>query len=126
MLADLDVIVWTYGRDQARDVRSIGASLKERLRESSAVVVLVSQFTLASGASQWVELAYADAFGLPTFILLHHVTFQQLKKAGKAVPSLVVEGQCTPAVDWQSLHNGLRRYCEKHARLERGAQQHEQ
>lgn len=72
MLADLDVVVWTYGRDQARDVRSIGASLKERLRESSAVVVLVSQFTLASGASQWVELAYADAFGLPTFILLHH------------------------------------------------------
>jgi hypothetical protein len=69
--------------------------------------MLVSQFTLESGATQWMELAYADAFDVPTFVLMHHITFADLKsKSG--VPPLVLEGQCTPAIDWRSLENDVR------------------
>jgi len=106
-LVDLDVRVWSYKRDQARDERSIGVSIRERVRESVAVIMLVSQFTIASGAAQWMELAYADAFGVPTFVLMHHITFEDLKtKSG--VPPLVLEGQCTPAIDWRLMEPDLR------------------
>ncbi|MBV9158531.1 MAG: toll/interleukin-1 receptor domain-containing protein [Acidobacteriaceae bacterium] len=114
LLKDLHVSVWTYGRDQARDERSISNSLRDRIKRSSAAIILLSQFTLESGGTQWIELAYADAFGVPIFILLHHLTFDELRRADRGVPSLVLEGQCTPAADWKSLENGLRR-CLKSA-----------
>ena len=60
-----------------------------------------------------MELAYADAFGIPAFILLHHLTFDELKRAEPGVPPLVLEGQCTLAVDWRSLEDGLRSCCVK-------------
>lgn len=69
--------------------------------------MLVSQFTLESGASQWMELAYADAFDVPTYVLLHHITFEDLKRTS-GVPPLILEGQCTPAIDWRSLDDDLR------------------
>jgi len=86
-----------------RTKRSIGASLRERIRGCAAVVVLLSPFTLESGATQWMELAYADAFGIPTFVLLHHLTVDQLRRAEKGVPPLVLERNCTPAIDWRLL-----------------------
>ncbi len=42
-----------------------------------------------------MELAYADAFGIPTFVLLHHLTVDQLRRAEKVVPPLVLERNCT-------------------------------
>ena len=103
LLHDVGVRVWAFGRDQARDQRSVGTSLKQRVRESAAVIILLSRFTLEGGATQWMELAYADAFEIPAFILLHHLTFDELKRAEPGAPPLVLEGQCTLAVDWRSL-----------------------
>jgi len=111
LLNDLKVRVWTYKRDQAGDERNIGRGLRERIRESSAVIMLISQFTLASGATQWMELACADAFDVPTFVLLHHVTFDTIKHSEKGVPPLLLQRQCTLAVDWQQLEPDLRRCC---------------
>lgn len=116
LLHDVGARVWRFGRDQAPDEKSIGASLRERIRGCAAVVVLLSPFTLESGATQWMELAYADAFGIPTFVLLHHLTVDQLRRAEKGVPPLVLERNCTLAIDWRLLENGLRRCCEDDAR----------
>lgn len=109
LLQDLHERVWTYGRDQARDERSISTSLRDRIKNSCAAIVLLSRFTLEAGATQWMEIAYADAFGIPTFILLHHLTFEELKRADRGVPPLILEGQCTPAAEWRSLENDLRK-----------------
>ncbi|SPF55102.1 hypothetical protein SBA4_6910009 [Candidatus Sulfopaludibacter sp. SbA4] len=113
LLQDTGVRVWAFGRDQAGDQRSVGKSLKERVRESAVVILLLSRFTLEAGANQWMELAYADAFDIPTFILLHHLTFDELKRAEPGAPSLVLEGQCTVASEWHSLETGLRECCLK-------------
>src|SRR5689334_21808428 len=69
MLADINVTVWTYERDQRLDDRNIGKSLKDRVRESKATIFLVSPSTVNAGAAQWMELAYADAYNIPTFII---------------------------------------------------------
>jgi TIR domain len=70
ILASEGVVVWTFQRDQKRSEKAIAKSLKDRVRESSAVVFLVSPETLESGSTQWMELAYADAFDVETFICL--------------------------------------------------------
>jgi hypothetical protein len=111
-LVGLDVSVWTYERDQGSSERDVARSLREHVRESSAAIVLLSAFTLASGATQWMELAYADAFQIPTFILLHHLTYDDLKRSERDVPPLVLQGQCTQARDWRSLDQELRQACE--------------
>jgi hypothetical protein len=111
VLADLNVLVWTYERDQPADQRGIGESLRDRVRESRAAVILLSRHTLDFGATQWMELAYADAFNVPTFILLHHMTFAELRKSDRGIPPLVLESQCTPAREWQLLERPLRRCC---------------
>jgi hypothetical protein len=110
-LGDLNVRVWSYKRDQPGDERTIARSLPDRVRESSAAIFLISQFTLKSGATQWMELAYADAFGIPIFVLLHHLSFETLRRAERNVPPLLIEGQCTLAGDWRSLESALRRCC---------------
>jgi hypothetical protein len=108
VLADLNVTVWTYERDQKRDERSIGKSLKERVRESRATIFLVSPSTLKAGAAQWMELAYADAFNLPTFVILHRLTFDELRSRRRGVPPLLLDGQCNPSVEWRSVVGALR------------------
>jgi hypothetical protein len=113
LLRDLGVSVWTYQRDQAGDERNVGASLKERVRESVAAIMLISPETLRSGATQWMELAYADAFDVPTFVLLHHMTFESLTRRKKGVPPLVLAGHCTPAVEWRKLEQALRACCQR-------------
>jgi hypothetical protein len=108
MLVDINVAVWTYERDQRRDERNVGKSLKDRVRESYAMVFLVSSSTLNAGAAQWMELAYADAYGVPTFIILHHLTFDQLKSRERGVPPLLLESQCNAAADWKNVIESLR------------------
>jgi len=108
MLADLRAKVWTYQRDQARDQRSIGRSLKDRVRESSATIFLVSPSTLDAGAAQWMELAYADAYDVPTFVILHRLTFAELKSRERGVPPLLLESQCNPSAEWKTVVESLR------------------
>src|SRR5438309_832728 len=96
------VVAWTFQRDQARSEKDIALSLKNRVRESAASIFLVSPDTLESGASQWMELAYADAFDVRTFVLLHHLKFQDLKEA-TGVPPLLLSSQCNSAMEWKSV-----------------------
>ena len=103
------VTVWTFERDQRRDEGNVSRSLKEAIRESAAVVFLLSPFTIEDGAAQWMELGYADAFGVPTFILLHHLTHGELMQIQRGVPPLVRQSQCTPAIEWKGMEHDLRR-----------------
>jgi len=70
LLQDVRARVWTYGRDQRRDEGDVARSLKDGVKCSRPVLLLITPSTLETGAMQWMELAYADAFGVPTFILL--------------------------------------------------------
>jgi hypothetical protein len=87
MLVNLHATVWTYERDQARNERDVGKSLKkERVRESMATIFSA----LNSGAAQWMEFAYAHAFDVPTFIILHRLTFSELRSRERGVPPLLL------------------------------------
>jgi hypothetical protein len=108
LLADINVSVWSYERDQAKSERSIGKSLKDRVRESQATMFLVSPSTLNAGAAQWMELAYSDAFNVPTFVLLHHLTFSDLKERERGVPPLLLEGQCNASSEWKNVVAAVR------------------
>jgi hypothetical protein len=109
MLADEGVVAWTFQRDQARSEKEIARSLKDRVRESSASIFLISPDTLESGASQWMELAYADAFDVTTFVLLHHLEFLDLKQKATGVPPLLLSRQCNSAIDWKSVVEDIRK-----------------
>jgi hypothetical protein len=107
-LSPLDIKVWTFHRDQSRYESQVAQSLKEHVRRSDAFIFLVSPTTLDSGASQWMELAYADAFEIPTFILMHHLRDDELRQRGKGVPPRLLSGQRTQAVDWKNLVEEIR------------------
>ena len=102
------VVAWTFQRDQARSEKDIALSLKNRVRESAASIFLVSPDTLESGASQWMELAYADAFDVRTFVLLHRLKFQDLKEA-TGVPPLLLSSQCNSALEWKDVVEAIRK-----------------
>jgi hypothetical protein len=102
------VVVWTFERDQRPDESSISRSVKETVQDSVAVIFLLSPFTIEAGSTQWMELAYADAFGIPVFILLHHLTYDDLKRVERGVPPLILQSQCTPAVRWRGIESDLR------------------
>lgn len=108
LLADEGVVAWTFQRDQARSQKDIAVSLKQRVRDSVATVFLVSPTTLDSGATQWMELAYADAFDVATFVLLHHLDYQQLKSADRGVPPLLLSSECNSALDWREIAEDIR------------------
>ena len=110
LLSDRNVKVWTFQRDQARDQKGVAGSLKTHIRQSRAGVVLISPATLRFGAAQWMELAYLDAFEIPIFILLHRVSFHELKAQKKGVPPLLPESQCNPASEWENVVAALRNY----------------
>lgn len=109
LLVDQGVTAWSYQRDQARSEKEIARSLKNRVRDSSAVVFLVSPDTLESGATQWMELAYADAFDVKTFILLHHLEYRDLKQMPTGVPPLLLSSQCSSAVEWKVVVEDIRK-----------------
>ena|SRR5579884_2871366 len=108
LLSGLGVSVWTYHRDQRRDERSIGSSLKERIRASIATIFLVSPSTVRSGATQWMELAYSDAYAVPTFVILHRLTFADLTSRHKGIPPLLLESQCSVSAEWKEVIDELR------------------
>lgn len=118
LLTDLGVKVWTYERDQAKSERQIGKSLKLRVQNSAVAIFLASPSTFNSGAAQWMELAYADAFDVPIFVLLHQLTFQDLKAMEAGVPPLLLEGQCNPSSEWKAVVAEIRRRLENHARTQ--------
>ncbi len=111
LLNDFNVMLWSYVRDQDGDEKAIGQSLKKKIGESWAVIFLVSPHTVTSGSTQWMELAYADAFEIPTFVLLHHMTFEDLRKSEHNIPPLLFTRQCTPAVNWRKLEQEIRQVC---------------
>lgn len=111
LLADINVRVWTYERDQAKDEKAIAESLKVGIKASKAMVFLVTPSTLNKGAAQWMELAYADAFGIPTFILLHHLSYQELKAREAGVPPLLLAAQCNSSKQWREIVEDLRQHC---------------
>jgi hypothetical protein len=108
MLEEDGIVAWTFQRDQARSEKEIARSLKDRVRESSASIFLVSPDTLESGASQWMELAYADAFDVTTFVLLHRLKFLDLKQRATGVPPLLLSSQCNSAIEWKSVVEDIR------------------
>ena len=110
LLRDLDVQAWTFQRDQKRSERNIANALKEQIRRSCAVVFLVSPITLDGGATQWMELAYADAFSVEVFVLLHHLTYSNLKSQERGVPPLLLAGQCSPATEWREIMESIRHH----------------
>ena len=114
LLQDLGVSVWAYRRDQAGNQRNVGESLKDKVRESAALIILLSPETLSSGGTQWMELAYADAYEVPTFILLHRLTFESLLRQETGVPPLVLSSHCTLAIEWKKIGPQLNECCERH------------
>ena len=108
LLEDEGIVAWTFQRDQARSEKEIARSLKDRVRESSPSIFLVSPDTLESGASQWMELAYADAFDVTTFVLLHRLKFLDLKQKSTGVPPLLLSSQCNAAIEWKSVVEDIR------------------
>ena len=90
LLAKAHVRVWTFQRDQAADTRSVATSLKDQVRRSRAMVFIASPSTLKLGASQWMELAYADAAEVPTYVLLHRVSYAKLKMKERGTPPFLI------------------------------------
>jgi hypothetical protein len=115
-LESAHVKVWTYQRDQPSSTRSVATSLKEQVRRSKAMVFLASPSTLKLSAAQWMELAYADAFDVPTYVLLHRITYAKLKMKERGTPPFITEGHCTASVDWQRVVNELRSHLGWHSR----------
>lgn len=108
LLADLHARVWTYQRDQARDEKTIAAAIKRQIRESRALIFVVSPRTLDFGATQWMELAYADAFDVPIFVLLSHLNYPDLLEREKGVPPLLLQSQCNEATRWREVAEQIR------------------
>jgi len=104
ILAHLGASVWAYRRDQPRDEGDIAGSLKAQVRQSDAVIFLLSPSSLDMSLTQWMELAYADAFDKPVFILLHRVKFSELAARSPDMPPLVLASQCNDAaLDWRAV-----------------------
>jgi TIR domain-containing protein len=111
LLQDVPLKVWTFERDQPADERNIARALPETIKKSAAAIFLLSPFTIDGGATQWMELAYADAFAIPTFVLLNHVTYEELKKSDRDVPPIVLQGECRLASEWLLLEGPIRVAC---------------
>jgi hypothetical protein len=55
-----------------------------------------------------MELAYADAFEVTTFVLLHRLEFLDLKKKARGVPPLLLSSQCNSAIEWKLVVEDIR------------------
>lgn len=99
---------WTFQRDQSRSEKEIAATLKKSVKESIATVFIVSPTTIESGAAQWMELAYSDAFEVKTFVLLHHLDYAAIKSNDRGVPPLLLAAQCNAALQWKTIVEDIR------------------
>ncbi len=115
LLADEGVTAWTFQRDQRHSEKEVARSLKERVKQSIATVFLVSPTTLESGATQWMELAYSDAFDVETFVLLHHLDYQKLKSRERGVPPLLLSSQCNSSVEWRKIVYDIKKLLSREA-----------
>ena len=55
-----------------------------------------------------MELAYADAFDIEIFVLLHHLNFAELERFETGVPPLLLASRCNPAMRWRDIVEDLR------------------
>lgn len=108
------LLAWTFERDQARNEREIAQQLKQKVRESAAMIFLCSPTTVDRGSTQWMELGYADAFDVPIYILLSHISYQELRQR-EGVPPLMLSSQCSPATEWRSIVDDIRRHFAEQA-----------
>jgi hypothetical protein len=75
-------------------------------RQSRALIFLVSPKTLAFSPTQFMELAYADAFDIPIFVLLSHLTYAELLEG--SAPPLLLQSQCNDAARWRDIVGQIR------------------
>lgn len=108
LLSGEGVTAWTFQRDQSRSEKEIAAALKKSVKESIATVFIVSPATIEGGAAQWMELAYSDAFDVKTFVLLHHLEYNDLKNKERGVPPLLLAAQCNSAAEWRNIIENIR------------------
>lgn len=108
LLASENITAWTFQRDQSRSEKEIATALKQSVRDSIATVFVVSPSTIEGGAAQWMELAYSDAFDVKTFVLLHHLDYNNLKNRERGVPPLLLASQCNSAMDWKTVIEDIR------------------
>lgn len=108
LLAPQGVTAWTFQRDQSRSENEIAKALKKSVQNSIATVFIVSPSTIEAGAAQWMELAYADAFDVETFVLLHHLDYNDLKNKDRSVPPLLLASQCNSAMEWRKVVEDIR------------------
>lgn len=113
LLEDKKVSVWTFQKDQKCSEKEVANSIKQKVKESIATVFLVSPYTLKSGATQWMELAYSHAFNVETYILLHNLSYKDLQTKGRSIPPLVTSSQCNLATKWELIINKMGTLCEK-------------
>jgi hypothetical protein len=113
MLAPEGVVAWTYQRDQPRSEKEIAKSIKKQVRNSAATIFLVSPSTIKGSAAQWMELAYADAYNVQTYVLLHHLDYNEMKAKYKGVPPLLLAIHCTPALEWRTIADDLQTLFKK-------------
>lgn len=115
ILSHLGATVWSYQRDQDRSEADVAGSLMERIRESDAMIFLATPTTIAASTTQWMELAYAHAFGVPRHVLLHRLRYQDLIAGERAVPPLLIAAQCNDAaLEWRDVIDRLgRQYQER-------------
>lgn len=107
LMEDLEVKVWTYERDQNKAEKDILQNLMARIKESRAMIFLLSPSTLDDGLSQWMELGHSDAYEIPTFILLHRLTHDDLAEREKS--SLLLARELNEARDWKLIEPELRK-----------------
>jgi len=108
ILAPQRVTAWTYQRDQSRSEKEVAKALKKSVQDSMATVFIVSPSTIEAGAAQWMELAYSDAFEVETFVLLHHLDYNDLKSKDRGVPPLLLASQCNSAMEWRKVVEDIR------------------
>lgn len=108
LLAPQRVTAWTFQRDQSRSENEVATALKKSVRDSIATIFIVSPSTIEGGAAQWVELGYSDAFDVETFVLLHHLDYNDLKNKERGVPPLLLASQCNSAMEWRDVVEDIR------------------
>lgn len=94
--------IWIYTHDQAPTTPNVPVSLKREVKSSDAFILLLSRSTLNRGSNQWMELAYADAYKKPTFVLLHRINYDVVKKH-RNTPVFLQPKHCTHSRDWKSM-----------------------
>lgn len=107
-LKEVNITAWTFHRDQNLSEKEIAESLKHQIKQSAALIILISPYTIEHGSTQWMELAYADSFDIKIYIMLHHLTYQELKERKSGVPPFVFASQCNQSLEWRKIMNEIK------------------